>query len=175
MDESWRVRRAATADSDAIRTVAATAWRDTYAGLLRQETIERFITSAYSLERVDTRVREDEFFVVDGDEGIVAFADAVSQEDHVELQAIYALPELRGRGAGTALLTTIVELFPEQPISADVVVGNRKGETFYERKGFVPGERLEAELFDEPVVERRWWRPAAFQPAGPKVARPAGR
>ena len=74
---------------------------------------------------------------------------------------MYALPELRGRGAGTALLTTIVELFPEHPISADVVAGNRKGETFYERKGFVPGERLDVTLFDEPVVERRWWRKAA--------------
>jgi hypothetical protein len=29
------------------------------------------------------------------------------------------------------------------------------------RKGFVPGERLDIVLFDEPVVERRWWRKAA--------------
>jgi len=161
VDPNWRVRRATSDDSDAIRAVAASAWRDTYAGLLKQQTIERFITAAYSPERVGMRVTESECFVVEGDEGIVAFADAVAHEDHVELQAIYALPELRGRGAGTALLTTIVELFPEQPISADVLSGNRKGETFYERKGFMPGERLDAELFDEPVVERRWWRSPA--------------
>ena len=161
MDPNWRVRQATTDDGDAIRAVAASAWADTYAGLLKQQTIERFVTSAYSLERVGIRVTEHQFFVVDGDEGIVAFADAVAQDDHVELQAIYALPEFRGRGAGTALLTTIVDLFPEQPISADVVVGNRKGETFYERKGFVPRERLELTLFEEPVVERRWWRSAA--------------
>jgi GNAT superfamily N-acetyltransferase len=161
VDPNWRVRRATTDDGDAIRAVAASAWRDTYAGLLRPETIEKFVTSAYSDERVDLRVTEHHFFVVEGEEGIVAFADAVAHEDHVELQAIYALPESRGHGAGTALLTTIVELFPEQPISADVVVGNRKGETFYERRRFVPGERLELTLFDEPVVERRWWRSAA--------------
>jgi GNAT superfamily N-acetyltransferase len=155
------VRRATTDDGDAIRAVAASAWADTYAGLLTQQTIERFITLVYSPERVASRVTEHQFFVVDGDEGIVAFADAVDREDHVELQAIYALPELRGRGAGTALLTSLVELFPERTISADVVVGNRKGETFYERKGFVPGERLDVALFEEPVVERRWWRKAA--------------
>jgi len=158
MDESWRVRRATTDDGEAIRAVAASAWRDTYGGLLKPQTIERFIAAAYAPERVEVRVTEHECFVVEGNEGIVAFADAVVEEDHVELQAIYALPELRGRGAGTSLLTTIVERFPEQPISADVMVGNRKGETFYEAKGFVPGERLDAQLFDEPVVERRWWR-----------------
>ena len=161
MDPNWRVRRATTDDSAAIRAVAASAWADTYAGLLKQQTIEKFITAAYSPERVGIRITEHHFLVVDGDEGIVAFADAVAREDHVELQAIYALPEFRGRGAGTGLLTTLLELFPEQPISADVVVGNRKGETFYERKGFVPAERLELTLFDEPVVERRWWRKAA--------------
>ena len=158
MDPNWKLRRATANDVDAIRAVAASAWHDTYAGLLRRETIEAFITSAYSSERVGIRVREHHFFVVDGDEGIVAFADAVAQVDHVELQAIYALPELRGHGAGTALLTTIAGLHPEQPISADVVAGNRKGEAFYERKGFVASERLDAVLFGEPVVERRWWR-----------------
>ena len=155
------MRRATTDDVDAIRAVAASAWADTYAGLLKQQTIEQFITAAYSPERVGIRVTEHHVFVVDGDEGIVAFADAVAQDDHVELQAIYALPELRGYGAGTALLTTIVDLFPEHPISAGVVAGNRKGETFYERRGFVPDERLDVTLFDEPVVERRWWRKAA--------------
>ena len=158
------MRRATAHDRDAIRAVAASAWRDTYAGLLKQQTIDNFLSAAYSPERVEIRVSDHHFFVVDGDEGIVAFADAVAQEDHVELLAIYALPELRGRGAGTALLTTIVGLFTGLPISADVVAGNRKGETFYERRGFVPRERLDAELFDEPVVERRWWRSAADSP-----------
>ncbi len=157
MDPSWKVRRATTDDVDAIRAVAASAWHDTYAGLLKQETIETFITLVYSSERVGIRVRDHDFFVVDGDEGIIAFADAVAHGDRVELQAIYALPQLRGRGAGTALLTTIARLHPGQPISADVVAGNQKGETFYERKGFVPNERLDVELLGEPVVERRWW------------------
>ena len=74
------VRRATDADIEAVRHVAAAAWRDTYEGLLK----------------------------------------------------------------------------PGQPISADVLDGNRKGETFYEARGFVPRERLEADLFGEPVVERRW-------------------
>lgn len=166
------MRRATTDDVEAIRAVGASAWHDTYAGLLKQETIETFLTLAYSSERVGIRVSEHQFFVVEGEEGIVAFADAVAQEDHVELQAIYALPELRGHGAGTALLTTIGGLHPELPISADVMAGNRKGEAFYERRGFLPSERLDVELFGEPVVERRWWRAPASSEYRPDVGDP---
>lgn len=67
---------------------------------------------------------------------------------------------MRGHGAGTSLLGKLVELFPGRDISADVVENNRKGEVFYERRGFAPRERLEAMLFGEAVIERRWWRPA---------------
>lgn len=158
---NWTVRRATTNDGAAIMAVAAAAWRDTYAGLLKPETIESFIEGAYSAERVETRVNQDHFYVAEGPHGIIAFADALERDNRLELAAIYALPEWRGQGAGTALLETLVRLFPERGISADVLKDNRRGEVFYERRGFAPRERLEATLFGEPVVERRWWRPAA--------------
>lgn len=158
MVRAWTVRRATKEDGAAIMAVAAAAWRDTYAGLLRPETIENFIERAYSPERVELRVNQDHFYVVEGRDGIVAFADALERDDRLELVAMYTLPELRGQGAGTAMINTLLKLFPERDIFADVVDGNRKGEVFYERRGFAPRERLEATLFGEPVVERRWWR-----------------
>jgi len=72
---------------------------------------------------------------------------------------------MRGRGAGTALLWTLLRVLPALPMSADVLAGNRKGEVFYERRGFVARETMEAELFGEPVVERRWWRVLEVDPA----------
>lgn len=158
MRHEWTVRPAMKDDGPAIVAVAAAAWRDTYAGLLKSHTIESFIERAYSPERVESRVTEDHFYVAEGSEGIVAFADALERDDRVELLAIYTLPEVRGHGAGTALLQRLLELFPGRDFSADVVQGNRKGEVFYERRGFAPRERLEATLFGEPVVERRWWQ-----------------
>ena len=155
---TWSVRRAREDDTPAIVAVAAAAWRDTYRGLLRPETIEAFIERAYALERMATRIRENHVYVAAGPAGIVAFADATERNDRVELQAIYALPEVRGRGAGSALLETLIARFPGRDISADVLQGNRKGETFYEQRGFVPRERLEASLLGEAIVERRWWR-----------------
>jgi GNAT superfamily N-acetyltransferase len=150
------VRAATIEDVVAVQGVAAAAWRDTYAGLLRAATIETFIERAYSTERVARRIEADTFLVAVEDDAVVAFADALAQEGDLELMAIYALPEWRGRGIGSALLDSLRSRFPGQAIVAEVLVGNRKGEGFYERTGFQAGETLEADLFGERVVERRW-------------------
>jgi GNAT superfamily N-acetyltransferase len=152
-----KVRDAVAGDAPAVRAVASAAWRDTYAGLLADATIESFIASAYSVERLERRIAGHTFLVVEEGGAIVAFADAIRQAEHVTLAAIYAHPARRGRGAGSALLSALRKRFPELPVAADVVEGNRKGEVFYERRGFAPRERLEEELYGEPVVEVRWW------------------
>jgi GNAT superfamily N-acetyltransferase len=151
------VRDALSGDAAAVRAVAAAGWRDTYTGLFAAATIESFVASAYSVERLERRIAGHTFLVVEDGHGIVAFADAIPEPDRLNLVAIYALPEWRGRGAGTALLDTLRERFPDLPIAADVLAGNRKGETFYEHRGFEPRERLEEDLFGEAVLERRWW------------------
>jgi len=156
---SWKVRPASVPDAAAVRDTASAAWRDAYAGLLRAETIEAFIEQAYSIETLERRISGDDFFVIAAGGRVIAFADAVQRADRVTLAAIYARPEMRSRGAGTLLLAAVRSRHLHLPISADVLVGNRSGEVFYERRGFTPGELLEDVLFGEPVVERRWWLP----------------
>jgi GNAT superfamily N-acetyltransferase len=158
---TFSVRQAVAGDAAAVALVAAAAWRDTYAGLLRSDTIETFIERAYSIERLERRIDRDVFLLAVRDAQVVAFCDAAEAESeahaYVDLYALYALPEARGQGAGTALLVELQSRFPSQSIAAEVLVGNRKGEVFYERRGFVPRERIDTELFGESVVERRWW------------------
>ena len=152
------VRDAALEDAAEVRAVAAEAWRDTYAGFLRADTIEAFIDRSYSMERIQRRIANDAFFVAVDDAGrIIAFADGRPDEEHFDLLAIYARPAERGRGAGSALLTAIRERAGSQPVTADVLIGNRKGEAFYEARDFEPRETLEIQLFDEVAVVRRWW------------------
>jgi GNAT superfamily N-acetyltransferase len=163
----WTVRRATREDAEAVRDVASAGWRDTYSGVLRATTIEAFLAGPYGIENVRRRITEHDFFVAEGEDGIAAFADAVPDGARIFLAAMYALPVRRGQGAGTALLEAIAGLHPALPIDAHVLLGNRKGESFYERRGFVPEESLEGELFGEPVTERPWRRPARGGGASP--------
>jgi GNAT superfamily N-acetyltransferase len=156
----WRVRRANADDAAAVRAIAAAGWRDAYRSLLLPETIEAFLAGPYALDSVRHRFAADDFFVADGPDGIAAFADALPEDERIFLAALYARPELRRQGAGTALLDAVAALRP-LPIDAYVLVGNRPGEGFYERRGFVPEETIAGDLFGEKVTERRWRRAAA--------------
>jgi GNAT superfamily N-acetyltransferase len=157
------VRVAGPDDAIAVRAVAAAAWRATYAGLLSGRTIDTFIDVAYSIDRLQRRIDRHTFLVVEDAGSIIAFADASPEDGRVNLGAIYADPHRRGEGAGTMLLAELRSRFPGLPITADVLRGNRKGEIFYERRGFVPREEIESDLFGEPVVERRWWLTATLE------------
>ncbi len=151
------VRDALSRDAAAVRQVAVAAWRDTYTGLLADETIEAFLDFAYSIEMLIRRIEQHAFLVTEEQGRIVAFADAIPGPARLTLGAIYALPDRRRHGAGSLLLASLRSRFPKLPITADVLAGNVVGEGFYKRVGFVPRETLETELFGEAVVERRWW------------------
>ena len=155
------VRRATPSHAPAIRDIAHAAWRDTYRGLLRDETIEWFLERAYSHERVDLRIERHETWVAELDGAVAAFAETAVEPDRVTLVAIYTDPALRGLGLGSALLGAVLDAHPDLPVAADVLAGNRKGETFYEARGFEPREDVEEQLGDELVSERRWWLSAA--------------
>ncbi len=154
------VRRATPSHAPAIRDIAHGAWRDTYRGLLRDETIEWFLDRAYSHERVDLRIERHETWVAELEGVVAAFAETAVDPDRVTLVAIYAEPSLRGLGLGTALLEVVTGAHPDLPVAADVLTGNRLGEAFYEARGFEPREDIEEQLGDELVSERRWWREA---------------
>ena len=151
------VRRATPSHAPAIRAIADAAWRSTYRDLLRPETIDWFLDRAYSEDRVGLRIERHETWVAELDDVVAAFAESSIQPDRITLVAIYAYPERRGLGLGSALLDAIAGAHPAMPIAADVLVGNGAGETFYAARGFAPEEDVEEELGGEHVRERRWW------------------
>ena len=154
---SIRVRRASGSDAPAVRRIAHEGWWATYRGLLRDDTIEGFLERAYSEERVDLRIERHEMWVAEVDATVALFAETAIEADRVTLVAIYADPDRRGLGLGTAALEAIIAAHPDLPIAADVLVGNERGETFYAARGFVPRESIDEQLGSEHVAERRWW------------------
>jgi GNAT superfamily N-acetyltransferase len=170
------VRAAAPADAAAIREVATDAWRATYAELIGADVVERFLAQAYTPERVALRIERHDVFVAGAEggdpSGVDAFIDSLVEDGHVHIAALYARPDTRGRGLGTALLRRVVERHPGLDISADVLVGNERGEPFYVARGFVPGDRLDEEVGGDTIRERRWWlRATATDPPGAGTSR----
>jgi GNAT superfamily N-acetyltransferase len=158
---SVTVRAATPADAAAVRDVGLSAWRATYTALVGAEAVERFIGSAYSLERIASRIERDVMFVAaasGGDpSGVDAFIEVIEEIDHPHIVAFYARPDARGLGLGTALLAEVTAAFPGRDISADVLEGNDLGEPFYVARGFEPGEQIVEDIAGEPIRERRWW------------------
>jgi GNAT superfamily N-acetyltransferase len=153
-----RVRLATRSDLLAIGRVADAAAWETYSGLLKPDTIARLLSIQYSPAAVRRRLLQGGIRVADaGSAGILGFADADVDSRQIRLGAISTEPAYRRTGVADALLASIRASHPGHPVYADVLLGNLDGERFYESQGFAPGEVIEGRLFDEEVVERRWW------------------
>lgn len=154
------VRTAQREDLLGIGRVADAAHWASYDGLLRPDTIGQLITRDFGPSTLARRLLRGGMRVVSAGDDILGFVDGVEVGDAVHVSAIAVDPSARRHGVGTALLTSVWGLHRAYPISADVLLGNLEGEGFYEANGFVPGEVVHGRLFDEDVVERRWWREA---------------
>lgn len=151
------MRHAGRADLLDIARVAEASHWDTYTGLLKPDTIGRILQRDYSPAALGRRLLRGGVVVAEEAGEVVGFADAEAGQAHVRLLAIATDPLHRRAGVAAAMLGAIRERHPDLPVCADVLLGNLAGERFYEALGFVPGEILERSLFDEDVVERRWW------------------
>ena len=155
-----KVRKATRGDLIEIGRVADAAHWGAYSGLLAPWTITRLLQRDFSPGPLKRRLMSGQVVVAESADSLVGFADAEVQPGSVRLTALSTDPECRRRGIGTALLAAVREMAPDLPVSADVLLGSLEVERFFESRGFVPGETLNGMLFDEPVVERRWWLPA---------------
>lgn len=151
------MRAADRGDLIAIRQVADAAHWDTYEGLLKPDTIGRLLTRDYAPAALRRRLLRGSLLVAEAAESVIGFVDAHLDPEETRIATLATEPAHRRTGVATALVAAVREMRPDVPIRADVLLGNMHGERFYEALGFVPGEVLHGELFDEDVVERRWW------------------
>ncbi len=141
-----------------IARVAEAGFWESYAGLLKPDTIGRLLALDYAPSSVARRLLRGGVIVVEDDEGVAGFVDAIPGTQVIPVSAIAIDPMRRRQGFGKALIDEVLRRHEGLPLSADVLLGNLDGEAFLESLGFVPGEIVQGSLFDESVVERRWWR-----------------
>jgi GNAT superfamily N-acetyltransferase len=152
------VRPATTADLPAIVSIGFSAWKDTYQDLLDAHTVDRYLTTSYSLDGICTRLDDHPILVAEQDDDVAAFADIIISADQMSVAEICTNEHWRRHGFATQLLAGAQALAPTLPMAAEVVLGNHGAERFYEKSGFVPGETVQADFFGQQIVQRRWWR-----------------
>ncbi len=157
------IRRAEPSDLVDVAAIAAGSFHAAYAGLLREDTVSQWLAAAYSPAALRQRWEDHPIYLVLEDDVILAFADAFIEDDQIVVSALCTHPDYRRRGAGGLLIDWIRSLAPPLPIIADVVLGSRAAESFYEARGFVPGETIQVTLYGERIIERRWWMGASPQ------------
>jgi ribosomal protein S18 acetylase RimI-like enzyme len=148
-----RPRRAELRDVDAISRVCSKGWRDTYVGIYPPEEIERVIHRFYAAERIRSEVESPEgwdgWWVAEEDDCafVAAGGGGLTAPGVGEIFVLYADPERRCEGAGTALLDAITEEQRrqggrEQWVSVEP--DNEQRLPFYRARGFVEAGRRPA-------------------------------
>lgn len=169
MANSFLVRPAELADSEAISRVHTLSWQGAYRGLLPDEWLD-------ALRWEDRKVRWDAilssnngknvFVAVNSKNEIVGFASSgpsrdedPDQERVHELYAIYLSPDYWGKGIGTALLSAVLEKIPEtaERLELWVLEDNVRGRHFYESRSFtLDGATKAAEIDGYQLEEVRY-------------------
>lgn len=154
------IRPATPADVSGIVALAGRTWRATYAGLIPDADIERFLATAYAEEHV-ARTRDhlgDGYLVAtDPGGGLVGYAFGGRNRDgDGELFAIYVLPERQGLGIGRGLWDAVRDHLrrigcPDMRVW--VLATNHPARRFYERQGARPVAERDFPVGDGVVPE----------------------
>jgi N-acetylglutamate synthase-like GNAT family acetyltransferase len=152
-----QVRRATRDDLNGIGRIADAAHWHGYQGLLTPATISSLIRRDYGPSTLKRRLLRGWLLVAEHAGRVVGFADVEVDEGAIHLRAIAAEPPGAEGSISGALLEAAREEAPDLPVCTDVLLGHLESEHFYEAHGFVPGETFHDVIFEEHVVERRWW------------------
>ncbi|UPW81637.1 GNAT family N-acetyltransferase [Lysinibacillus sp. Ag94] len=136
-------------DIISVQEIAKKSWHQTYKGIIPIEIQDRFLQAAYSSDRLLSRLEKSLFLVAILEESLVGFANFSNVvEGEAALYSIYLLPEIQGKGIGTALLQEGIKMLPDlTSLLVCVEKENTKGMNFYQAKGFKKLEEFD-ELFN---------------------------
>ncbi|MEX3745916.1 MULTISPECIES: GNAT family N-acetyltransferase [Lysinibacillus] len=132
-----------------VQEIAKKSWHTTYEGIIPRDIQDRFLQAAYCNDRLKVRLENSPFLVAIYEESIVGFANFSNVTNGVaELLAIYLLPDIQGKGIGTALLQEGIKILHDlKSFIVCVEKENTIGMDFYQAKGFIKMEEFD-DVFD---------------------------
>lgn len=157
------IRRATSADIDAIKAVAASTWRIDYPDILNREAIEEGVEQWYGSEQIASELTEDDaiLLVAEIDDEVVGFAHAVRRHRTGFILRVYVDPDYRKQGIGSELLASARDALLTRgvdDIRAMVLSGNEPGNAFYKTFGFEKIDEEETAIGDETYTENVYVR-----------------
>lgn len=133
-------------DADSIARVHVLSWQWAYRGLMPDEHLDSLSIEQQAAARRTWMERGNRPIVALVDGEVVGFCDQGRARDHDaspatgEVQAIYLLPEVAGRGVGLALWRAALKALRQaqfEHVTVWVLDGNARARRFYERAGMV--------------------------------------
>lgn len=135
------VRPATGGDFEAIRELAHRAWKDTYADVLPEDTIEATVADWYSEESLRGALSKPgtALLVADADGDVAGFCHGVVSGDEGDILRLYVDPERQREGVGRRLYERLRDDlldFNMHRLRAMVLADNEAGRAFYDALGF---------------------------------------
>lgn len=172
MSQPFLVRPARPGDAVAMARVHVTSWQEIYRGLMHDGILddpsaragrERFWTSVLT----DPEYAQNRSAVAEIAGSIVGIAMSAPGESTRQLNVLYLLTAHHGCGAGTDLLTAVLD--PDEPAVLWVADPNPRAQAFYRKHGFSPDGPTRVE---DGVTEIHMSRPGDARSTDPQAARP---
>jgi GNAT superfamily N-acetyltransferase len=140
-----RIRDAVPGDIDAIIEIGHRTWPATY-GFAGDEYVRNGLATWWSTEAIERSLRDTTVLVAATDDGLLGVGNIDLRGETPVIWKLNLLPGTQGSGAGTALITALLERAPGRRVRLEYVDGNYRAAGFYKRRGFTelrrePGER----------------------------------
>jgi len=130
------VRKALPSDGHSISAVAITTWTDTYALEGVNDIYSKYVLNRFTPGNVVALISEHHVYVAESDFGVCGFAVVSEKSDRLfEIETIYILPKLQGRGIGRKFIE-VIRADLNGPFWLKCADDNSQALSFYRSLGF---------------------------------------
>lgn len=143
------IRPARLEDMDAIIEVCSLAWLETYEDLHSRDYIDQVIQEYYGPDRLEKDLTDlsdawlGYWVAVKNDRVIGCIGGGLDQDNQAHIYVFYVHPDYKRQGIGSSLLQAYTKYQKDLAKShyqyiSSLTEGNKIGQAFYEKMGFVP-------------------------------------